>query len=129
MTNLTDCTVLPFRKPFQSSVLHEYMQFFVFTDMRLDSAFRKLCSKLYFKAEAQQIDRILESFANRYWDCNRDSLFGSAGMLFIHIYRYLEILKKIRFDDRYCLCGGLFFAVIKYRSPCGSRKSRQNDTF
>jgi Sec7-like guanine-nucleotide exchange factor len=74
------------RKPFQTSVLYEYMQFFVFTDMRLDSAFRKLCSKLYFKAEAQQIDRILESFANRYWDCNPNSLFGSAGMHIKHAF-------------------------------------------
>lgn len=55
------------------------MEYFYFTDMRLDGAFRKLCSKLYFKAEAQQIDRILESFANRFWDCNPDCLFGSAG--------------------------------------------------
>ena len=55
------------------------MQLFVFHEMRLDSAFRKLCSKLYFKAEAQQIDRILECFANRYWECNPDNLFGSAG--------------------------------------------------
>lgn len=55
------------------------MENFYFSDMRLDSAFRKLCSKLYFKAEAQQIDRILESFANRYWDCNEECLFGSAG--------------------------------------------------
>lgn len=68
-----------FRKPFNSAVLYHYMENFYFTDMRLDSAFRKLCSKLYFKAEAQQIDRILESFANRYWDCNQDCLYGSAG--------------------------------------------------
>jgi Sec7-like guanine-nucleotide exchange factor len=62
------------------------MAFFDFTEMRLDSAFRKLCSKLYFKAEAQQIDRILESFANRYWDCNPSCLFGSAGMKRSTIY-------------------------------------------
>lgn len=59
------------------------MDYFYFTDMKLDAAFRKLCSKLYFKAEAQQIDRILESFANRYWDCNPHSLFGSAGKMYI----------------------------------------------
>lgn len=57
--------------------------------MRLDSAFRKLCSKLYFKAEAQQIDRILESFANRYWDCNQDCLFGSADVVYAVVYSLL----------------------------------------
>ncbi|RCH79428.1 hypothetical protein CU098_004454, partial [Rhizopus stolonifer] len=55
-------------KPFHSLVLYQYMQLFQFADMRLDVGFRRLCSKLYFKAEAQQIDRILEQFAHRYWD-------------------------------------------------------------
>jgi hypothetical protein len=40
---------------------------------------RKVCSKLYFRAEAQQIDRILEAFAKRYWQCNPKTIFGSAG--------------------------------------------------
>lgn len=65
------------------------MDYFYFTDMRLDSAFRKLCSKLYFKAEAQQIDRILESFAHRYWDCNPNCLFGSADIVYAVVYSLL----------------------------------------
>ncbi|KAI8994801.1 hypothetical protein BDB01DRAFT_774119 [Pilobolus umbonatus] len=76
-------------KPFQSSVLYYYMDYFDFTDMRLDDAFRKLCSKLYFKAEAQQIDRILESFANRYWTCNTQSLFGNADIVYAIVYSLL----------------------------------------
>ncbi|KAI9365144.1 hypothetical protein BD770DRAFT_357106 [Pilaira anomala] len=76
-------------KPFNSAVLYHYMENFYFTDMRLDSAFRKLCSKLYFKAEAQQIDRILESFANRYWDCNQDCLYGSADVVYAVVYSLL----------------------------------------
>lgn len=31
---------------------------------------RRLCSKLYLKAETQQVDRILEGFSRRFWDCN-----------------------------------------------------------
>ncbi|KAG2197608.1 hypothetical protein INT47_006671 [Mucor saturninus] len=76
-------------KPFHSAVLYQYMDYFYFTDMRLDSAFRKLCSKLYFKAEAQQIDRILESFAHRYWDCNPGCLFGSADIVYAVVYSLL----------------------------------------
>ncbi|RCI06880.1 hypothetical protein CU098_010544 [Rhizopus stolonifer] len=76
-------------KPFNSAVLYEYMKYFVFSDMRLDSAFRKLCNKLYFKAEAQQIDRILESFANRYWECNPNCLFGSADVVYAVVYSLL----------------------------------------
>ncbi|KAI9494979.1 hypothetical protein BDB00DRAFT_281281 [Zychaea mexicana] len=42
------------------------MSYLDFTNQRIDESFRKLCSKVYFKAEAQQIDRILEAFACRY---------------------------------------------------------------
>lgn len=44
----------------------------------LNVMYRKLCAKLYLKAETQQVDRILEQFARRYWDCNPTSLYGSA---------------------------------------------------
>lgn len=45
---------------------------------------RMLCSKLYLKAESQEIDRILESFARRYWHCNMNQgleyrLYGHTG--------------------------------------------------
>ncbi|KAI8096876.1 uncharacterized protein BX664DRAFT_356186 [Halteromyces radiatus] len=66
-----------------------YMDLFYFTNMQLDSAFRKLCSKLYFKAEAQQIDRILEVFAHRYWDCNPQSLFTCADVVYAVVYSIL----------------------------------------
>jgi hypothetical protein len=39
---------------------------------------RRLCAKLYLKAETQQVDRILEEFSRRYWDCNPGGVYGSA---------------------------------------------------
>ena len=39
---------------------------------------RRLCAKLYLKAETQQVDRILDEFSRRYWDCNVGGLYGSA---------------------------------------------------
>ena len=39
---------------------------------------RRLCSKLYLKAETQQVDRILEEFSRRFWDCNPNRQYGSA---------------------------------------------------
>ncbi|KAI8339029.1 hypothetical protein BC941DRAFT_421917 [Chlamydoabsidia padenii] len=45
---------------------------------------RCVCGKLYFKAEAQEIDRILQAFAYRYWCCNKQSkLLYNAGKLHI----------------------------------------------
>lgn len=39
---------------------------------------RKFCLKLFLKAETQQVDRILEEFARRYFECNPTTIFGSA---------------------------------------------------
>ncbi|KAL0097606.1 hypothetical protein J3Q64DRAFT_1652380 [Phycomyces blakesleeanus] len=72
-----------------SKALYYYLNNFQFSRMRLDGAFRKLCSKLYFKAEAQQIDRILEVFAQRYWACNPRCIFGSADIVYAVVYSLL----------------------------------------
>ncbi|CEP10540.1 hypothetical protein [Parasitella parasitica] len=76
-------------KELNAKTLTEYMNYFEFATMRLDSAFRKVCSKLYFRAEAQQIDRILEAFAKRYWQCNPKAIFGSADIVYAVVYSLL----------------------------------------
>ncbi|EPB91631.1 hypothetical protein HMPREF1544_01553 [Mucor circinelloides 1006PhL] len=76
-------------KELNANTLNEYMNYFEFSTMRLDSAFRKVCSKLYFRAEAQQIDRILEAFAKRYWQCNPKTIFGSADIVYAVVYSLL----------------------------------------
>ncbi|KAG0183590.1 hypothetical protein DFQ28_002963 [Apophysomyces sp. BC1034] len=76
-------------KPLNAKTLIYYMEYFQFSSMRLDAAFRKLCSKLYFKAEAQQIDRILEVFAKRFWRCNSTCIFGSADVVYAVVYSLL----------------------------------------
>ncbi|KAG9220598.1 hypothetical protein CCMSSC00406_0003697 [Pleurotus cornucopiae] len=71
-------------------VLHYYMDFFDFATLRLDMAFRRLCAKLYLKAETQQVDRILDEFSRRYWDCNPATMFGSASV--VHAVTYSLLL-------------------------------------
>ncbi|KAJ9114332.1 hypothetical protein QFC22_005784 [Naganishia vaughanmartiniae] len=61
--------------------LKHYMGNFDFTNLRLDEAFRELCGKLYLKAETQEIDRILEAFSERYFECNPDTIFGDPGTI------------------------------------------------
>lgn len=58
--------------------LRHYVNFFDFSGLRLDVAFRRLCAKLYLKAETQQVDRILEEFSRRYWETNLGTVYGSA---------------------------------------------------
>ncbi|TFY55545.1 hypothetical protein EVJ58_g8172, partial [Rhodofomes roseus] len=61
------------------AALRHYMDHFDFSGLRLDHAFRRLCAKLFLKAETQQVDRILDEFARRYFECNPSSIFGNAG--------------------------------------------------
>ncbi|KAI8972224.1 hypothetical protein BD414DRAFT_518040 [Trametes punicea] len=72
------------------AALRHYMNFFDFSNLRVDQAFRKLCGKLYLKAETQQVDRILEEFARRYWECNPTTIFGSASV--VHAVAYSVLL-------------------------------------
>ncbi|KAG2207998.1 hypothetical protein INT46_010364 [Mucor plumbeus] len=68
-------------------VLKSYMDQFDFTGMKLDEAFRKLCQKLYFKAEAQEIDRILEVFSYKFWSQNSDKqLYQNADVVYTIVY-------------------------------------------
>ncbi|KAG5335134.1 hypothetical protein C0989_002325 [Termitomyces sp. Mn162] len=62
-------------------VLHHYVNFFDFAGLRLDMAFRRLCFKLCLKAETQQVDRILQEFSCRYWECNPGGIYGSANIV------------------------------------------------
>ncbi|CAE6387921.1 unnamed protein product [Rhizoctonia solani] len=70
--------------------LRYYMDYFDFTGMRLDAAFRHLCTKLYLKAETQQVDRILEDFSRRFWDCNRGTVYASPSI--VHAIAYSLLL-------------------------------------
>ncbi|MCO5549584.1 hypothetical protein L7F22_003056 [Adiantum nelumboides] len=58
-----------------------YIAKFDFTRLSVDGALRKLCDKLFLRAETQQVDRILSTFSNRYFECNPNTLFGSADIV------------------------------------------------
>ncbi|KAI9027481.1 hypothetical protein CLU79DRAFT_739389 [Phycomyces nitens] len=73
-------------KPLSTEILKYYMSHFDFSQMKLEDGFRTLCGKLHLKAEAQQIDRILEVFAQRYFGCNPSCVFGSSDVIHAIIY-------------------------------------------
>ncbi|KAL1924208.1 uncharacterized protein VTP21DRAFT_7243 [Calcarisporiella thermophila] len=77
-------------KEFNACVLHHYMKCFDFKGLRVDIAFRYLCSRLFLRGETQQQDRILEAFAKRYWECNPDSIFENADV--VHAVAYALLL-------------------------------------
>lgn len=72
------------------SSLAQYMQRFNFKDLSLEMAFRRLCEKLYLRAETQQIDRILAAFSSRYIEENPDSIFQTKDI--VHAVTYAMLL-------------------------------------
>ncbi|KAL9044369.1 MAG: hypothetical protein Q9214_002489 [Letrouitia sp. 1 TL-2023] len=55
---------------FSKSVLRSYMRGFKFFGDPLDMSIRKLLMEAELPKETQQIDRVLQAFANRYHECN-----------------------------------------------------------
>ncbi|KAI8879535.1 SEC7-like protein [Backusella circina FSU 941] len=76
-------------KPMSNMILTSYMNKFDFKSLKLEQAFRVLCSKLHLKAETQQIDRILAAFAGRYYDCNPKCIFGTSDIVHTLVYSML----------------------------------------
>lgn len=79
--------------------LQNYVVFFNFAGLRLDVAFRQFCSKLYLKGETQQVDRILEEFSRRYWDCNPGGVYGSANIVHAVSYSLLLLNTDLHVAD------------------------------
>ncbi|KAL4074056.1 hypothetical protein J3A83DRAFT_4090639 [Scleroderma citrinum] len=79
--------------------LRYYMDYYDFSGLRLDSAFRRLCAKLFLKAETQQVDRILEEFSRRFWDCNPSRLYGSASVVHAVTYSLLLLNTDLHVAD------------------------------
>ncbi|KAJ3570962.1 hypothetical protein NP233_g4061 [Leucocoprinus birnbaumii] len=79
--------------------LRHYMENFDFADLRLDVAFRRMCARLFLKGETQQVDRILEEFSKRYWDCNPGGLYGSANIVHAVAYSLLLLNTDLHVAD------------------------------
>jgi len=69
------------RRAVNQIALRFYMQYFKMDGQNLVDSFRDLCRKLHLKAESQEIDRIIEAFSSRYFECNPNSVFGTAGVI------------------------------------------------
>lgn len=74
--------------PFSQSVLRSYMRTFKFFGDPMDMAIRKLLMEAELPRETQQIDRFLESFANRYHECN-PGIFSSPDQAYFIAFSLL----------------------------------------
>lgn len=65
--------------PERMRVRQAYVELFDWQGLNILAALRGLCSKLYLKGEAQQVDRILDAFSNRWCACNPSHGFKATG--------------------------------------------------
>ena len=69
----------------QIAVMHAYTDKFNFTDLEFDIALRLYLGSFRLPGEAQQIDRLMEKFADRFCTCNPD-IFSSADQAYSLAY-------------------------------------------
>ncbi|KAI9706789.1 MAG: hypothetical protein M1820_004760 [Bogoriella megaspora] len=67
---------------FSSAVLRSYMRTFAFFGEPIDMAVRKLLMEAELPKETQQIDRVIQGFADRYHECN-PGIFTSSEQAYI----------------------------------------------
>jgi Sec7-like guanine-nucleotide exchange factor len=55
------------------------MDLYDFENQSVLTALRQVCTRLVFRAETQQVDRILVAFSSRWCDCNPNHGFKTTG--------------------------------------------------
>jgi Sec7-like guanine-nucleotide exchange factor len=65
--------------PIRQRTLQAYMELYDFTNQSIVQALRQVCGRLVFRAETQQVDRILVAFSKRWCDCNPNHGFKATG--------------------------------------------------
>lgn len=63
----------------KARTLIAYMELYDFSNINILAGLRKLCGKLSLRAESQQVDRILDVFAQRWCACNPNHGFKVVG--------------------------------------------------
>lgn len=100
-----------------------YMQLFSWHDQDILAAMRGLCGKLVLKGETQQVDRVLDSFAQRWCECNPNHGFKSAGKL----SSTLPTICAVLISPTRCRPHNLLFlAPTQYRPSCSAHRT-END--
>lgn len=94
---------------YHTAALKLYMDKFDFTHNALDVALRMLLMQISLPRETQQIDRIIEAFANRYEECE-PGLFTNKGE-----YNSASCIHHMLILLRQHLCFGVLDDDATYR--------------
>ena len=65
--------------PIRQRTLQAYIELYDFANQSIVYSLRQLCGRLIFRAETQQMDRILVAFSKRWCECNPNHGFKATG--------------------------------------------------
>ncbi|KAI1483656.1 hypothetical protein K445DRAFT_16187 [Daldinia sp. EC12] len=80
-------------------VLKAYMDLYDFTNESVLASLRQVCSRLVFRAETQQVDRILVAFSNRWCDCNPNHGFKTTDVIHTLCYSIMLLNTDLHLAD------------------------------
>ncbi|RDL32563.1 Sec7 protein [Venustampulla echinocandica] len=83
----------------RSRVLTAYLELYEFSNLNILAALRIMCGRLVLKAESQQVDRILDTFAKRWCQCNPNHGFKVTDVVHTICYSILLLNTDLHLAD------------------------------
>ncbi len=93
--------------PIRQRTLRAYMDLYDFKNHSVVASLRQVCGRLVFRAETQQVDRILVAFSRRWCECNPNHGFKAMGTL--TLLNYLSPFSLLTHTHTLCRSLPLFF--------------------
>ncbi|KAK7433405.1 hypothetical protein QQZ08_000345 [Neonectria magnoliae] len=85
--------------PVRQRTLQAYMELYDFTNKSIVHALRQICGRLVFRAETQQVDRILVAFSKRWCDCNPNHGFKATDVIHTICYSIMLLNTDLHMAD------------------------------
>ncbi|KAF7555312.1 hypothetical protein G7046_g6580 [Stylonectria norvegica] len=85
--------------PIRQRTLQAYMELYDFTSQSIVHALRQVCGRLVFRAETQQVDRILVAFSKRWCHCNPNHGFKATDVIHTICYSIFLLNTDLHMAD------------------------------
>ncbi|KAL5612011.1 hypothetical protein BROUX41_000426 [Berkeleyomyces rouxiae] len=85
--------------PVRQRVLRAYMELYDFRNTSIVESLRAVCNRLIFRAETQQVDRILVCFSNRWAACNAKHGFKTIDVIHTICYSIFLLNTDLHMAD------------------------------
>ncbi|KAI0908010.1 hypothetical protein F4823DRAFT_564246 [Ustulina deusta] len=85
--------------PVRQRTLRAYMDLYDFESESVLASLRQICSRLVFRAETQQVDRILIAFSKRWCECNPNHGFKTRDVVHTLCYSIMLLNTDLHIAD------------------------------